>query len=1145
MKAFKPILAVLLAFCLVFPLLPMRAEASSEGMSNERSVTHNTVIIDDDPADGFEGDYVVIYNPSTVASNSISTGNLNGLIETTVDANVTDFCKNRAADTDTPYKIDVDGMLNELAESKPQSPAAKASRAVYSVGDTKDFELADIQSSFTFNTVTFECLYVGEHCYIWTPVSSANNTYPLDEIDPTYAKAAADEFDSKFDLMQSSFGNHDTDLDEKLHMLYYNIDDGWQPGQGYVAGFFYAYDIYNNELPILNIDTYPGVYYQNSSGTEYKRIDDTFSTMVHEYQHLINYCNANLDTWLNECFSAAAEEICYPGSSVVARIQSWENYYYSTNDDWLNPPAEFEYQTDFQLHNGYSMYNWSNSIDDVLALYAQVSLFAQYLYTRFGNSIYKQISGAYSTSEVNAITNATGISCADLVRDFRIAVTANASQDQYGGIYGFKPQNGYEPSQYHNVQNPYDLLSPVIFTGNSCVIKGGGAITVKPVGGVFNPPSGADSNLQYFGIKFASAYTVTAISNNEAWGTVSVNETKITASPAAGYYVADYEVVEGTATAVISGNIVRVTPESDCTIKVIFAEKPSYTVNYVASGVNEGSTTAQVYDEITLPATASVNPEGWTYIGWTETRLPDETESKPAFYAPGAAYTVTGNTTLYAVYSRVEEGVGAPIYELVSSAPSDWSGNYVITYRTVNSTSSPMYVMKGISVGSNGTSIEGNANASQYAVTGMTLSGITLSDVSDDYLFTMEPHGSYYSIRNVQTGTYLGINSSDYLAGYKTYMSGNCDWKPGTKTNASSATVAISSSYPIISFYIDGPYFWAGSSNNTAALYVRFWKETNGDAIYYTTDPVVTEEGPAFMTQSLLLEGDIGVRFYVRLPEALRDESTNVSFTIGGRNGDDYATTVSFSEDLPTNSKGYYGFTFYVNTVQMADTITATLHCSDGETLVKTYSVKDYFTEFNAAYEAHPELYIDKVVDLIKATADLGHYMQLYLESRGGWSIGTDHAEMDVVYETNIGSCLDEASEAVAEHAIAVTGSNSDIRKLNYTVNFESRMSIHLIVQMQSGFSGTLTVTADGEPCTVTYQSGTKYLIEIGNVQAHQLSHRFEIAITTENGTLTLTGSGLSYAQMMLAGANGNTVTQNAMIAFWRYSQAADAVKHK
>lgn len=72
--------------------------------------------------------------------------------------------------------------------------------------------------------------------------------------------------------------------------------------------------------------------------------------------------------------------------------------------------------------------------------------------------------------------------------------------DAYDGIYGFRMQEGYNPADYHDVQNLYNLLSPVVFTGNSCSIGGGGAITVKPVDGIYFPPQGADNGLKYFGV---------------------------------------------------------------------------------------------------------------------------------------------------------------------------------------------------------------------------------------------------------------------------------------------------------------------------------------------------------------------------------------------------------------------------------------------------------------------------------------------------------------------------------------------------------------------------------------------------------------------------------------------------------------------
>ncbi|MBQ6116814.1 MAG: hypothetical protein IJL08_05780, partial [Oscillospiraceae bacterium] len=330
-------------------------------------------------------------------------------------------------------------------------------------------------------------------------------------------------------------------------------------------------------------------------------------------------------------------------------------------------------------------------------------------------------------------------------------------------------------------------------------------------------------------------FTLTAVSNNTAWGTVAVNGSTINCTPAAGYYVESCDVISGTASCTINGNTVTVSASEDCTVRVNFAPKPTYTVNFVSIGSAEGTQSALVYDTIVLPSSVSNLPDGWTFSGWTASQLPEETAEAPAFYAPGAEYTVTDNATLYALFSRVKDG-GAVAYELVSSAPSDWSGNYVITYGT----SSTMYVMKGVTPGSNGAQIENANNASSYAASGVTLTDTTLSDVADSYVFTLAPHGSYYSIRSASTGTYVGMDSSSYLAGYTTYTSGNCDWTPGTKTNASSATNANNGSYPLLSFSTNSNYFWSGSANTSAATGVRWWKETSVASAYYTTEPEVT-----------------------------------------------------------------------------------------------------------------------------------------------------------------------------------------------------------------------------------------------------------------------------------------------------------------
>ena len=901
-KKTQRLFCLLLAAAVLFGLLAFPASAKPDASGNTVKAgraaeptpicgVNPNLQIDDNAAGGYEGDYVVIYNPATSASTSYSTGTMTGRIETSLNASQTNARASRMEET--PYIIDVDAKLATVARTATTARPV-VTQSSYTAGETRTFTIYAGYSPTGSSSVEFKCLYVGQHCYIWTP-TSVSNTYPLDQIDPSYAQMAAAEFDSKFDLMQSSFGNHSngTSGDGKLHILYYNIDDGWTPGLGYVAGFYFSGDLPNNGLPILNIDTYPGVYKVNASGVASQKIDRTYKTMVHEYQHLINASNTpSMNIWLNECFSAAAEEICYPGSSLVSRIQSWENYKYSTNNDWLNPPTEFEYTPSYALHNGYSLYDWNSGLSDVVALYGQVSLFSQYLFTRFGNTIYQQISNCLGSSgEVAAITAATGVNCSDLARDFRVAVTANAAQDQYNGLYGFRVQNGYNPSEYHNVQSPYDLLSPVVFTGTSCSIQGGGAITVKPVNGVYYPPADANANLQYIGIRLsapAPTYTVTAVSNNTAYGTVSVNGTTVTAIPQSGYYVSDVQVTSGAAAIVVNGNVITVNPSSDCTVTVTFEAVPhthsygawisnqngthsracacgetqtancaytavvtpptttsqgytthtctvcgdSYIDSYTApletctvtfsvpGGVSApASQTVEKNAYITLPTAGA--PTGYTFLGWVTAAVNNATTMPSCL---NGTYQVTQNVTLRALYSY-SSYVGVT-YERLPYALADWTGSYVITYGTNGSTP---YVLKGLS---GNTSYQNTSCGGTVALanSGIQVVGNRLTGVTSAYVFTAAKQGSYYSLRNNGTGTYLG-SYSRALASRASYSSTYCRWTLSCNNGDMKLKSTIYPLYPYMTF--SSNHYFMMSSSTVSGIY--FWKEVANYQTCYTT----------------------------------------------------------------------------------------------------------------------------------------------------------------------------------------------------------------------------------------------------------------------------------------------------------------------
>ena len=296
----------------------------------------------------------------------------------------------------------------------------------------------------------------------------------------------------------------------------------------------------------------------------------------------------------------------------------------------------------------------------------------------------------------------------------------------------------------------------------------------------------------------------------------------------------------------------------------------------------------------TLPTAEA--PDGYAFLGWVLEDYNNVTE-QPAAILTGL-YKPTADVTLKALYTYIDGGTGDKVYKLVSTAPTDWSGNYAITYQITTS----LIALTGVTPSSNGAQIEDIGNATVYASTGMTLDGTTLSNVADAYVFVVEKQGDYYSIKSKATGAYLGLNSSSYLSGYTTYDSELCNWTPGTQANCSSATSAKSTSYPYLSYSTNYSYFWTGGSSaiNTGgpALNIRWWKEAQLGTSYYTTiigeaeihtpifhaavDATCTENGTvAYYTCAECAEGDVHYgKFYS--DEALTNEITDITVPAAG-----------------------------------------------------------------------------------------------------------------------------------------------------------------------------------------------------------------------------------------------------------------------
>ena len=116
----------------------------------------------------------------------------------------------------------------------------------------------------------------------------------------------------------------------------------------------------------------------------------------------------------------------------------------------------------------------------------------------------------------------------------------------------------------------------------------------------------------------------------------------------------------------------------------------------------------------------------------------------------------------------------------------------------------------------------------------MTYADGKLTGASSDYVFNISSNGSYYTIRNASTGTYVA-NYNYYLWSRSAYDASSCRWTLSCSNGNMSVKNAASSSYPFLSFYNSSKYFMVGGSAPTG-LY--FWKQTTtggSTTTYYTT----------------------------------------------------------------------------------------------------------------------------------------------------------------------------------------------------------------------------------------------------------------------------------------------------------------------
>ena len=322
---------------------------------------------------------------------------------------------------------------------------------------------------------------------------------------------------------------------------------------------------------------------------------------------------------------------------------------------------------------------------------------------------------------------------------------------------------------------------------------------------------------------------------------------------------------------------------------------------------------------------------------------------------------------------------------------------------------------------------------------------------------------------------------------------------------------------------------------------VSYSRDENGNFI--VTNREQDQNTPKFTVHSLVLSGLIGVNFYMELPaiDGVDYAASYMEFTLGGKGAGTF--TDPFDAADRSQSGAYYGFTCYITSIQMADTIKAVFHYGDGRTVEQTYSVAQYVADF----EEKKDQFNEATVNAVHAFADYGHHVQPALADTNGWQLGTDYAEMTTDYHSGDYSQaeLDAARSGVQSYAVIRDTGGSQIDKVTYTLYLESATTVSVYLKTRDGYEGDVVAYLDsGTENVAEKQADGRYRVQITNISAHLLGEPHEIRVNA-GGEAVVTISALSYIQTVLNSETyqSNTKMLNAVTSLYNYYTAVMAYR--
>ncbi len=274
-----------------------------------------------------------------------------------------------------------------------------AERAInsYKIGESRPF--SDDWLNVNGKPRTGQMVYEGNHCYIWNLVDKYEKiTFTNEQLEHF-----AQRFDEIYEKETALFGDkyqgesaNDQIMqysDKKISILLCDIEN--DEARGRWGGFFspsnYSKDV-GNKIELLVVDSW---FYNKAE-------EDSLSTVVHEFNHLLNYCNKvikyniQFSNWYTELLSMLAEDFFKEDLGV-----KFENSSQSRLLTFMKG----------SYHYGFGI-PWNNNDQSITLCYANVYAFGAYLARNYGGAelIYEIATNEYVDEEsiVKAVNKVNG-----------------------------------------------------------------------------------------------------------------------------------------------------------------------------------------------------------------------------------------------------------------------------------------------------------------------------------------------------------------------------------------------------------------------------------------------------------------------------------------------------------------------------------------------------------------------------------------------------------------------------------------------------------------------------------------------------------------------------------------------------------------